>query len=1629
MALNIFKISEYNHIAETRQFESICQLLQQKYGDSSDECILVGNYNIEGVELDALLITAGGIRILEFKNWGGHIIARENGSWTSNNMIIEGGTRAKTPFDQIRLNKSRVTKGLNKLLGVQPQLISAAIIFWQDADIDTTGLSDTVTTWLTVCDNQHLSNILNGLKTSAMPADFVASIPVKLKLGEFSMKSDRGYRAPINETYEPEASTNFFDELETAIGQIPNYRKTYNAMNMVFKKCLNQKTSGARINFGGDFAKTDYLLKELGASKRLIKTTNDTRVRLRKRYELTEDDLQRYCLFDLKNLCQFIAFIYQTNIPARLIELFPTEKIPSYTPLLVGECMRCIVECWDDEYVYVRTEDSNDGELTKVCYAHGNQFYNYDWTYLKDMFYKDAQLNLVRPREDDGVIYPELTIFEPDYLVNISTVARCFTNYADSPFVDLIKKLEPQKTTEAIVLGNLAGQLLDESIHQLPNTHPYTQSVKDFFKSNAISLLTADVSPQFHQDAQRQKQNIAQAIHNTLPKKVQGFDSRNGVVEPSFFSEMLGLQGRMDYLQLDYKVLMEQKSGKGAFPYDNFVKPRYANEHYVQMLLYVSLIRYNYRDIYERIKSDFHAYLLYSKYSESLLDPGYTAPRLLFEAIKIRNGLAWAEMLYTQPSGYRILDGLSPEDLNKKHITGNFWDNWIRPQLASVLDPIQQASDLEKAYYFRFLTFISNEHVMSKLGNKTKESSGFAATWHNSLEEKLQAGNIYDNLKLISPNRETAGRIKSVELGFSENEDNDMSNFRVGDIVILYPYTEGKEPDARKTMVHRCTIESIGTDTIKLTLRAAQSDNRVFLAQMNNPWAIEHDFMESSYSSLYKGMQAFLMTPKERRDLLLLQREPETDNTISLKGSYGEFDDLMLKVKRAKELFLIIGPPGTGKTSFGLLNTVKEELLEPDASILLLSYTNRAVDEICSKLAEDGIDFIRIGGEYSCGDNYRGNLLSTRVEQSKNLANLKNDLLQTKVFVGTTTALNSNIALFQLKQFTLAVIDEASQILEPHLIGLLSAKKDNTPAIKKFVLIGDHKQLPAVVQQTEDVSRVQDVLLNSIHLTDCRLSLFERLLKKYADNENVVDMLRKQGRMHHDIAIFPNYAFYNNLLEEVPRPHQNVVLPVKGNGENGINDLLKTRRIVFVDAEQPRDSVSDKVNQTEAEMIAATVVKIYEIEKSNGFDVNRTVGVIVPYRNQITTVRKAIDNYRIELLHDITIDTVERYQGSQRKYIVYGFTVQKYYQLSFLTNNVFEDEIDGSIVDRKLNVAMTRAEEHLVMFGNAELLSNNFTFSKLMEFVRSKHGFFRIKKEDFVKGNFDVPQYDSEELDLSKATFTVTEKFNDAFNKYILQPIKDGSGDEWPSLVFGHDMGTNLNAIGYGRINFSNQLRLFDQQMSPERQVLIYCYYIMRQHYCSSRNIYTSYKDWVNVQISSVNQRVQFIDIGCGPATCGIAFVEIFRDAAPNMVYTGIDVSTEMKRMARILLDDVFNGEINCQMYNSFNELDASYWEGCSELPSLVVFNMSYFFSNVSAQFTERLAIQISEIMKKHPLNRYVFFIQHSECDKKLNSFKVFKRIISPYIKVIKSEDTFFSYVLNYKERMLEFCYDIYCSK
>ena len=139
---------------------------------------------------------------------------------------------------------------------------------------------------------------------------------------------------------------------------------------------------------------------------------------------------------------------------------------------------------------------------------------------------------------------------------------------------------------------------------------------------------------------------------------------------------------------------------------------------------------------------------------------------------------------------------------------------------------------------------------------------------------------------------------------------------------------------------------------------------------------------------------------------------------------------------------------------------------------------------------------------------------------------------------------------------------------------------------------------------------------------------------------------------------------------------------------------------------------SDKVNPAEARLVADLLRRIYRQVGSNTFDPQRTVGIIVPYRNQIAMIRREVAQLDIPQLNEVSIDTVERYQGSQRDVIIYSFTIQQPYQLDFLTANSFEES--GYTVDRKLNVAMTRARKQLLMTGCTSVLSQNALFADLI---------------------------------------------------------------------------------------------------------------------------------------------------------------------------------------------------------------------------------------------------------------------------------------------------------------------------
>ena len=257
------------------------------------------------------------------------------------------------------------------------------------------------------------------------------------------------------------------------------------------------------------------------------------------------------------------------------------------------------------------------------------------------------------------------------------------------------------------------------------------------------------------------------------------------------------------------------------------------------------------------------------------------------------------------------------------------------------------------------------------------------------------------------------------------------------------------------------------------------------------------------------------------------------------------------------------------------------------------------------------------------------------------------------------------------------------------------------------------------MQQNERASEVVEPILQDICLDNCRQSLFERLIRmeRKQGRDTFIGILRKQGRMHPDIAEFPNRMFYaKERLEPVPLPHQTeMALDYNEPSTDEMDEILKSRRMVFIPSEPcSEENLSGKSNINEARIVADVLRRIYRFYGEK-FDTAKTVGVIVPYRNQIAMIRKEIEKTGIAPLLDISIDTVERYQGSQRDVIIYSFTVQNIYQLEFLTANCIEE--DGMIIDRKLNVAITRARKQMIMTGHVETLKNDPVIAELIKYL------------------------------------------------------------------------------------------------------------------------------------------------------------------------------------------------------------------------------------------------------------------------------------------------------------------------
>lgn len=1088
----------------------------------------------------------------------------------------------------------------------------------------------------------------------------------------------------------------------------PNRDKIFQLKQQLERLC-REITKDESVQFPNFFSRLVFVAQKYQLPKELEWQLQNFRVKEKK---LRKNTQLKPKSSDFKNaeqivlsLCRFIQGAdYKNNADKNTEEVQP--EVSNY---IRAHLLRIDSE----QKQLICISENNPGTELTVRYgvSPDNSAYNNSIS----RFWEGAQLNLIHCTVDkEGRLVPKHIVLEPDYLIDASSISECFQDYSVSPLHYFRNKFEGKENRSYLLLGNLANFFLDELVFsQHPENVSFTDVFLKSFKQSPFEYTSCeDIRSDedfriFMNKAQKQFQNIKRVICTDFPKRQ--IDVHYCTLEPSFFSEKFGFQGRLDLLHISSNTskthIVELKSGKLPFP--SYDSGKIALNHEVQTSVYRLMIE----SALDKNSRNIDAAILYSAGENSGENLRFAAVygELEKEILTIRNLIVANEYALMRGNNETVADLFS--QLFQSIQTNERLPHFFIQKIESIQQTLLQCSLVEQSYFYRYVRFISRELYLQKIGDIDYETpTGVAALWNTDFSERVEALEVIYNLSITSI--DDSGNDMTVV--FSRNtQENDIVNFREGEICIVYPRNNENDTVLNRQIL-KGNIVSVTREKVEVRFRYKQKNKQYFTN--NSCWAIEHDTLDTSYNSMNKSLFAFLESSKQKRDLLLGLAEPALINKEESNKGYPEnnIDNAL----SANDYFLIVGPPGTGKTSIFARRLIEEYYAEGEKNILVLAYTNRAVDELCEAInaafgckSSECENYIRIGTELSCAEPYRHRLLQRISEKATTREELRNKIISTRIYVSTLASINGRQELFALKHFDVAIIDEASQILEPQIIGLL-------PRFDKFIMIGDHNQLSTIVLQKQLFSKISEPELTEIGLTDCRDSLFERLLRQCIKNEwhHAYTQLTHQGRMHQDIAAFPGTYFYSDNLFPAME-WQTEKWELSTQSDDVFQKVISENRTAFFSTENlHQKNTSNKINQAEAEIIVQLIRSIWSIYLKNQLDFNtKRIGIIAPYRNQIALIKHLLKQAEIPNCDTILIDTVERFQGSQRDVILVSFCVSKPYQLNFLTNL----NHDGT-VDRKLNVTLTRARKQLFLVGNAKILRSHPIYATLLEFYRDK---------------------------------------------------------------------------------------------------------------------------------------------------------------------------------------------------------------------------------------------------------------------------------------------------------------------
>lgn len=1018
----------------------------------------------------------------------------------------------------------------------------------------------------------------------------------------------------------------------------------------------------------------------------------------------------------IKVLAELISESLESEIPTDLRPHITSEWPITNQPAVVAKYIpkARVVALEDDmeKKLLLIRDEANPEDLRQVQYniPERNAHFNPTIEVLRKVFAFPVTLNLLDIEVDKAGIYrPRAMVVEPDFLLDVSAIAECFKAYGTEPYLYLLKKYLPFRTSKPLMIGNIANFFLDELMGN-PEQDFKTLFPK-VFQLNPLSfcLFSDREVKEIMQACQKHYVNLKRMVLQDF--QAEGIQPEDCYLESTFYSENYGIQGRLDVFYLspngDKKsAIVELKSGKTYMPNIYGISPN----HFTQTLLYDLLIRSTFGKKLNPVN-----YILYSGSDEKPLRFAPVIQAQQFEAIQVRNQLLALERLLTNhgldeendllAEGQKLLAKLNPQNFPKAR-------GFVQRDLNFFAKVYQGMTSLEKKYFVAFSGFIAREHQLAKTGLQGVDNvNGQASVWLNSFSEKQEHFDLISHLEILDKKVHQEDPV----IHFTRTEQtNPLANFRKGDIAILYPFT-GEFREVLTNQVFKCTIIELNAKEVKVRLRSKVFNEAIFNAFVY--WNLEHDLLDSGFVGMYRGLFEFAMASPEKRALLLTEKAPKEVELLEIPEPSGMTEEqvrILKKALSAEDYFLIWGPPGTGKTSVMLKELVAYLVQHTEENVLLLAYTNRAVDEICHAIERIGEcikdQYLRIGSRYATAEKFKDRLFSSKIAKVKSRKELKSIIDKHRIFVGTVSSLSSRGELFQLKHFQRVIIDEASQILEPMLVGLLNR-------FERFILIGDHKQLPAVVVQDADFSKVEDQDLRQIGMANLRNSLFERLYLRCMKEKWhwAYDQLSHQGRMHKELMAFPNHYFYQGTLSILPEaiPHSKVqkakLLEMIRNSIDPLEQMLGQHRILFIPTPVDYSNPGQKTNQYEAALVAKLIQSFQnQPQRQEKPLAPSDLGVITPYRAQIAQIRAQLQAVNIDS-DQFTIDTVERYQGGARKIILISLCTNSLSQLRSMSSL----SIEG--VDRKLNVALTRAKEQLIILGNREILITDPIYKALIE--------------------------------------------------------------------------------------------------------------------------------------------------------------------------------------------------------------------------------------------------------------------------------------------------------------------------